>query len=97
MVLCRVDQLTFHAAYITYHAGMYPIDRHLQQMCSTDVVFLFATWNRIGYHRQRLKMYDDLDCQVCTGFCLGDWDSASGQQSCQSSPFFELLNSCASH
>jgi hypothetical protein len=55
---------TYFAAYITYHQGIYPIDGHLQQMYCSDVVFLIPSWDRIGFHRQRLDWYKQLDCQV---------------------------------
>lgn len=64
MLLFQHGQLSFYAAYITYCKGCYPVDKHLERLTANDTVFLFATWNRIGYHKQRLEWYGGLHCNV---------------------------------
>lgn len=64
VLLCKQGCLSFHAAYITYHNGTYLIDAHLARMSGNDVVFLFCSWHRIGFHKQQLDGYAALQCHV---------------------------------
>jgi hypothetical protein len=66
----KTDQ-TFELQMVPVTAGGVPSgfdtggsDRHLQQLGSSDVVFLIPTWDRIGFHKQRLEWYTQLDCHV---------------------------------